>query len=126
MKIRQGDVILIPILAAAIPAGLTEVPRDNGWATLAYGEVTGHSHAMLDNANAPTVKLMERPGTTERYLFVDQDTALGHGVFSKGSFADAGEHGTLPVVAPSSFGFGAYEVRIQSQYSPEAVRRVVD
>lgn len=45
--IRQGDVYLIP---AAIPANATPVPRDGGRVVLAYGEVTGHSHAIADRA----------------------------------------------------------------------------
>jgi hypothetical protein len=121
--IRQGDVILIPV--AVIPEGLVEVPRDKGFATLAYGEVTGHSHAILDTPNSPAVALLEEPTSGTRYLRVNRDTQLGHGVFSLGNFADAGEHGTLAVPAPS-IGFGGYKVEIQKQYSPDSAQRVLD
>jgi hypothetical protein len=41
---RQGDVPLVP---CAMPTGkLTEKPRDGGKVILAYGEVTGHAHAI--------------------------------------------------------------------------------
>ena len=41
---RQGDVLIIPI--ANLPAKLQKVPRENGRAVLAHGEVTGHAHAI--------------------------------------------------------------------------------
>ena len=43
--IRQGDVALVAV--EAIPAGAIEQPReDSGRVVLAYGEVTGHAHAL--------------------------------------------------------------------------------
>lgn len=45
--IRQGDVLLVPV--AALPAGCTEVPQHGGRIVLAYGEVTGHAHAIADH-----------------------------------------------------------------------------
>lgn len=45
--LRQGDVALIRV--AGLPSiALTERTRDKGAVVLAYGEVTGHSHAILD------------------------------------------------------------------------------
>lgn len=41
---RQGDVFLSPV--AAVPATSTKTKRDNGRVVLAYGEVTGHAHAI--------------------------------------------------------------------------------
>jgi hypothetical protein len=41
--VRQGDV---PIVATTIPAGAVPVKRDGGRVILAYGEVTGHAHAI--------------------------------------------------------------------------------
>lgn len=46
--IRQGDVLLSPV--KSLPAGCTEVPLDKGRIVLAYGEVTGHAHAIEDRA----------------------------------------------------------------------------
>lgn len=43
--IRQGDVLLIPV--ATIPDGCKTVPLDAGRVILAYGEATGHAHAIV-------------------------------------------------------------------------------
>jgi hypothetical protein len=45
MLIRQGDVLLVPV--TTIPAGAIQVARDAGRVILAYGEVTGHAHAIV-------------------------------------------------------------------------------
>lgn len=47
--IRQGDVALFPV--AALPKGCTEIPNDNGRIVLAYGEATGHAHAVADHVS---------------------------------------------------------------------------
>lgn len=44
---RQGDILLIPI--DELPEGFGEKPRINGEIILAYGEVTGHKHAIKDS-----------------------------------------------------------------------------
>lgn len=41
---RQGDVLIRRV--AGIPDSTKVVPRDNGRIVLAYGEVTGHAHAI--------------------------------------------------------------------------------
>lgn len=41
---RQGDVLVVSV--ESIETGLADVPQDNGKTVLAYGEVTGHSHAL--------------------------------------------------------------------------------
>jgi hypothetical protein len=45
--IRQGDVALIPV--TAIPAGATEIKTESKRIVLAYGEVTGHAHAIYED-----------------------------------------------------------------------------
>ena len=90
MMIRQGDVLVTP--ADAIPAGAKPVPRDNGRVILAYGEVTGHAHAITE----PHVALLEVGD--RRFLKVEEPAELHHE-----------EHATLPV-AP-----GVYEVIIQRE-----------
>ena len=42
--VRQGDVLLVP--ADEIPDGAKPIARDHGRVVLAYGEVTGHAHAI--------------------------------------------------------------------------------
>lgn len=99
---RQGDVMVIRV--DAIPAGAKAVARDNGRVVLAYGEVTGHAHAIADEE----VTMLEVDGGI-RYLDVQMDAFLRHE-----------EHGTIPL-AP-----GKYEVRRQREYSPEEIRNVAD
>lgn len=45
---RQGDVLVIRV--ASLPKNLSAKPRDNGRVVLAYGEVTGHAHAITEKA----------------------------------------------------------------------------
>lgn len=47
LSFRQGDVALVRI--GTLPANLTAVPLDRGRIVLAYGEVTGHAHAIADH-----------------------------------------------------------------------------
>src|SRR3954447_6218846 len=44
MLYRQGDVLIARI--DEVPEDLEAVPRDKGRVVLAYGEVTGHAHAV--------------------------------------------------------------------------------
>ena len=43
---RQGDVLIMRV--PSIPADATPSKRDKGRIILAYGEITGHSHAIED------------------------------------------------------------------------------
>lgn len=104
---RQGDVLFIS--RSSIPdAGKV---RANG--TVAYGEVTGHSHRLADLASADVLECGDG-------LFV---RVSENGISLSG---DAGvsfvheEHGTIHLTP------GNYEVRIQQEYTPEAIRNVVD
>lgn len=80
---RQGDVLLI---SRDIPADRAAVPLDDGRLILAYGEVSGHAHAVEGNA-----ELFEMNG--KRYLNVTEAATLVHE-----------EHGTI------SLPVGGYEV----------------
>ena len=57
VKFRQGDVGLIPV--ASLPDGAKKVPRDKGRIVLAYGEVTGHAHAIYDGRNTDSARPMQ-------------------------------------------------------------------
>lgn len=101
--IRQGDVLVVP--TTTIPADATPVARDQGRVILAYGEVTGHAHALTE----PDAQLWETPDG-RRYLKVEAEAKLHHE-----------EHSTLPI-AP-----GVHEVIIQREYDDaNEWRRVVD
>lgn len=59
---RQGDVLIIS--TSHVPANLAPVARDAGRIVLAYGEVTGHAHAILDR----DAELLTAPNTDDRFL----------------------------------------------------------
>lgn len=103
IQYRQGDVFLVRV--SNLPAGATLVPRDDkGRVVLAVGEATGHAHAIA----APGVDLFEAAGRT--YLSVGGDcVTLLHE-----------EH--LPISIPP----GDFEVIRQVEYTPAAIRRVMD
>lgn len=96
---RQGDVFLIAI--PVLPKHECEERRP----VLAEGEVTGHAHRLADPASG-------RVFTAGDKLFLqvlDESATIVHE-----------EHG--PVTVPR----GGYEVRIQREYSPQEIRRVID
>jgi hypothetical protein len=104
--VRQGDVLLIAV--EGLPDTAHPLPRDGGRVVLAYGEVTGHAHAIA--SPAATLLADER----ERYLRAERDVALEHE-----------EH--LPIDLPA----GTYRVVIQREYVPAPIagrswRQVVD
>jgi hypothetical protein len=104
--VRQGDVLLVPV--ETIPETAKPVARDRGRVILAYGEVTGHAHAVAD---ATAVEL--RDGD-QRYLRVPRPVTLRHE-----------EHGPIDVRP------GSYRIVIQREYVPSLVpatawRRVID
>jgi hypothetical protein len=103
--VRQGDVLVIE--ATEVPKNLTEIGRDNGRVVLAYGEVTGHSHA-IDDLEAT---LFSAPDTADRFLRII--AASGVGLVHE-------EHATITLPP------GDYVVRIQREYTPEAIRNVAD
>lgn len=66
MIYRQGDVLIERV--ASIPkTKTTPIARDNGRVVLAYGEVTGHAHAL----HGPGATLLEGP--EGRFLRVDEE-----------------------------------------------------
>lgn len=100
---RQGDVLIERV--DSIPTNATVVPRDKGKVVLAYGEVTGHSHAIA----VPKARLL-RTADQATYLEVKEALAL----------LEHDEH--APIALPA----GKYRVTIQREYSPEAIRNVQD
>jgi hypothetical protein len=55
--IRQGDVALTPL--AKLPDGCTEIAPDGNRIVLAYGDVTGHAHAIYDHLPIADVSVFE-------------------------------------------------------------------
>ncbi len=102
-QFRQGDVFLKKVSAPA-SKNLKDVARENGLVVLAHGEVTGHCHSI---ASASACLLESEDGT--RYLHAEKPVSLDHQ-----------EHATIDLDE------GWYEVRRQREYTPEAVRNVMD
>lgn len=125
-QIRQGDVQLQPV--ASLPAGCTEIPNDSGRIVLAYGEVTGHAHAIADHLDLPSsvqgaasdiaeaairraqakARLFVAPDG-DRFLVVEEPVTLRHEEHSP--------HRLVP---------GIYLLPRQVEYSPAALMRVQD
>lgn len=107
---RQGDVLLIKVPKSRIKDATRSVPRDKGRVILAYGEVTGHAHA-IDDKNA---EQLTNDALTTRFLQVlgEAGVDLVHE-----------EHDTITVPP------GVYEVRGQREASvenPQVTQRVRD
>lgn len=113
---RQGDVVIIPVdeFPGVVAEKETKVQRDKGRVVLAYGEVTGHAHAIAE----PQAELWTFTGSddnaapgndNDRLLVCLDEVALGHE-----------EHDTIKLPA------GLYVVRRQREYGPEELRTVAD
>ena len=57
MQMQQGDVRLIEV--EKLPEGCREVNKDDGLFVLAYGEITGHKHAIEDIGG---IRFLEKDG----------------------------------------------------------------
>lgn len=98
---RQGDVLIMKV--DEIPKELKKVPTDKGRNILAYGEVTGHSHALLDKDCT-----LKETSAGERYLSVPKSANLVHE-----------EHSTITLPK------GNYRIIQQVEYQRE-FKQVVD
>lgn len=99
---RQGDVLIVPI-TAELPEGAQAVERDNGRIVLAYGEATGHSHAIASKSAT-----LYAHGDV-RYLHAKRPVALRHE-----------EHARIDIPA------GLYRIIRQVEYMPTELRTVTD
>ena len=97
---RQGDVLIRRI--QSLPKQAAQ-PRLTG--ILAYGEATGHAHKVEDLAHAEVLEI-----GNGLYLRVGED---GVRVVHE-------EHGAITLPP------GNYEVEVQREYTPEAIRNVAD
>jgi len=101
VQYRQGDVLLIPV--NDVPDGSVQESTQDSRVVLAFGEVTGHAHA-IDSMLAKTFQHGD-----QRFLVVTDGAVLRHQ-----------EHSPLNL-AP-----GAYRVQLQREYEPAGLRRVTD
>jgi hypothetical protein len=129
--IRHGDVILVKV--GNLPGTeMKEVAPDNGRTVLAYGEVTGHSHA-LPNQNAKLSKTaynsavknvlaskLKEVSHAESCIKANGDSVEFLSVGKGGARLSHDEH--PPVVVDE----GCYVVIHQQEYSPGEVKQVRD
>jgi hypothetical protein len=111
---RAGDVFLMQI--AELPkSNMKAIEKDpDGSTVLARGEHRGARHRIDDGNN---VALLEAENG-ERFLQVNEEEVdLLHDGYAPGMGAG---HATIPV--PN----GVYRVIIQREYTPEAIRQVLD
>jgi len=101
-QFRQGDVLIERI--EALPENLKDYKRDNGRIILAYGEVTGHAHA-IDEETAKS--FVNEAG--ELFIEVDEPAEIVHE-----------EHAAIPLPT------GVYRITHQREYTPEEIHRVAD
>jgi hypothetical protein len=101
-QFRQGDVLIVAV--QSLPQNSVRVQRENGQVILAHGEATGHAHAIRERG----CDLFNHQGQT--YLNVMTDNCvLRHE-----------EHAQIPLPV------GAYRIVRQREYTPKAVRYVLD
>lgn len=103
---RQGDVL---VRAVTTLPGNAQVVASPERIVLAYGEVTGHAHA-IDAKEAQEFSHADAAGVVRRYLKV----------FERGASLEHEEHAAIPL--PPGF----YEIVQQREYTPSEVRRVMD
>jgi len=111
MQFRQGDVYLkrcenVPTLEEKSRFAI-EGEKSEKMIVLAYGEVTGHKHAIkVNNKNA---MLFKAANDNRFFLIVTRESELVHE-----------EHSKIKIPP------GNYEVIRQREYTPESIRWVAD
>lgn len=102
---RQGDVMIRQV--SRLPKGAKDItPKDR--IVLAYGEVTGHAHAIAPD-EAREFTHADAEGVVRRFLKIASEAHVRHE-----------EHAAIPLPR------GVYEIVQQREYSPEAIRNVAD
>jgi hypothetical protein len=73
---RQGDVLLVPVEAAAVPLTAVPAPRDrSGRLVLARGETTGHAHVI---SGTGVQLLADRDDVDRLFVQIDEAGLLAH------------------------------------------------
>ncbi|HSI84716.1 MAG: hypothetical protein ACAI35_02240 [Candidatus Methylacidiphilales bacterium] len=109
---RQGDVFVIEVPQTA---GADKIPQPP---ILARGEVTGHAHRIAEMAAAMVYRIAAKPQNRRNAFGLTDDTFLE--VTADSATLVHEEHG--PIEIPR----GNYVVRIQREYTPQQIVRVVD
>jgi len=101
-QVRQGDVFFYPI--EKLPEGAV---FEKGRRIVAEGEATGHHHKLVE---------VDTESRAEIY-------SLGEQLFAKVQGDVIVSHQEHPALAVDE---GLYQIRIEREYTPEEVRRVLD
>ena len=101
---RQGDVLIME--GKESPDTGEFIARDNGRVVLAYGEVTGHAHAIVSDG---AKHYRSKTSVLKTYLSLVEPVMLRHE-----------EHREIPIKEKFK------EVRIQRQWSTERIKQVQD
>jgi hypothetical protein len=97
----QGDVLMFPV--AELPANLVPVARDNGRIVLAYGEHTGHAHAI----HAPECEMLVDPNRSAADIVLNVRflRVMGGLVAINPASIDYNDDGTCDVTTESGLPF---------------------
>jgi hypothetical protein len=121
---RQGDVAIVRV--GDLPPNITPRKRDRGRVVLAYGEITGHAHAITDKA----VVQFDAPNATEaaRQLLASVGLTVEISEHNQPSFLDVPEGATIEHEEHTAIALdpGKYVIIRQREYAPEALRSVAD
>lgn len=104
--VRQGDVLVRRIVD--MPKGAIQKPTEGGRVVIAYGEVTGHAHAIAES-EAVEFTFAIAGNVVRRFLQVIAKATIKHE-----------EHSAIELPA------GVYEIVQQREYSPQEIRNVQD
>jgi hypothetical protein len=96
---RQGDVAYIKV--NAIPSGAVQIETEDARIVLAYGEVTGHAHAIYEDIDKVKVWAVGKV----KYLEIMATIILKH------------EEHTHHIIEP-----GIYKLPVQVEYQPKALQ----
>jgi hypothetical protein len=102
MQFRQGDVMLVKV--SAVPKSAKPIAAKKGRIILAEGEATGHDHS-IDASKAALY--IDKAG--QAYLLAQDGCTLVHQ-----------EHAAINIDS------GSYRVIRQREYTPQAIRNVMD
>lgn len=117
--VRQGDVLLVPVKTIRELKAEPVVARDAGRVVLAYGEVTGHAHAILDEK--VTLHRADRAHPSVREVEIDPGFDVGGILDVRGDEAVLVHEEHAPIPLPA----GQYVLVRQREYEPGETPRFV-
>lgn len=128
MQLRQGDVLLVRV--SRLPATTKPVPRDRGRVVLAYGETTGHAHAIaeakvalatMDDAAAMGEAARELLASVGLRTEIRDEEVVGFLDVAEDATLRHEEHGAIGLAAGDQF-----VVLRQREYQPAGIQQVAD